>query len=235
MPNFILILFSAKFHCKSVLVPARGLRVATVIVLSCYGTVTPHLLKIIAPNFIILLYSAKLHCKSVCTGAGTWCYISYKRLCMTIFCFHIPYDMVYGIPTVPRRAREKPLLHITHGPCIFFQFFVCAGTSTSSKLSMEYLMFIHWPARSHSSISLMVCVYCCNSLWLQAQARPHCTGGYLMLYLQIKGSVCLFSVFISHMIWYMEYHGPQRCHSSSSLMVAGQSCQFLWLQTLALP
>ena len=34
--------------------------------------------------------------------------------------------MVYGIPTVPRRAREKPLLQIIHGPCIFLQFFcVC--------------------------------------------------------------------------------------------------------------
>ena len=38
--------------------------------------------------------------------------------------------MVYGIPTVPTRAREKPL-HISHGLCIFLLFFVIADTSTS--------------------------------------------------------------------------------------------------------
>ena len=93
---------------------------------------------------------------------------------------------------------------------------------------------------------------------IAGSSTHHCTGGYLMLYLQIKGSVCLFSVFLSHTIWYMEYHGPGRCHSSSSLMVAGQSeyllfqylqgsshstslmvhvysCNTLWLQTQARP
>ena len=224
MPNFILILFSAKFHCKSVLVPASGLRVATVIVLSCYGTVTPHLLKIIAPNFIILLYSAKLHCKSVCTGAGTWCYFSYKKLCTTFFCFHIPYDMVYGIPTVPRRAWEKPLLQIIHGPCIFLQFFVCAGTSTSSMLSMEYLMFIHWPARSHSSTSLMVRVYCCNSLWLQAQACPHCTGGVLDVLFTNKRQ-CM-SIFCFHIPYDMVYGIPW-AREMPLLLISHGGCSIL--------
>ena len=191
MPNFILFLFSAEFHCKSVLVPARGLRVATVIVLSCYGTVTPHLLKIIPPNFIILLYSAKLHCKSVCTGAGTWCYFSYKKLCTTFFCFHIPYDMVYGIPTVPTRAREKSI-HISHGLCTFLPFFLFADTIASP--TAKY-MLPFWVGKA---------MKCGKLNWLYDIVYglfANSTGGGLDVIFCIKDSVCLFSVFIYH-IWY---------------------------------
>jgi len=80
-PNFIIISYRLKLHC---LVLPRGSRVASVTVL--YGMML-HI------PFNVKIYLFRLNKDRVC-----------------LFLFHIPYDMVYGIPTIPTWAKVLPIL-----------------------------------------------------------------------------------------------------------------------------
>jgi len=104
---------------------------------------------------------------------------------MAILCFHIPYDMVYGIPTVPTRAREKSI-HISHGLCTFLPFFLFADTITSP--TAKY-MLPFWVGKAMKCGKL-------NQL-LYMDYLPTVPGGLDVIFC-IKDSVCLFSVFIYH-------------------------------------